>query len=310
MIDAIVSHHLNPFRSGAARFNQVLAERLGVPCVGVLDPRVDGFARPLLSLKVAELGADEVAVVTRILDAERPFGLYLHDYTDTDLERAIVARADPMYCGNDEIRARIEALAPAARTLWAPGLISDTRRFAPVDITVFSFGMAHKIQVAMFARLRELLEATGRSYALYMSNANHETTRLEDSESVFAEMRAIFGDALYFTGNLADVSVYNQLLDSTFYAAFFPRGVRANNTSVASALEHGAAVITNLDEHSPPYLRHLDNVIDVNRCEALPLDEKELARIRERARETARGQSWEALTRAIEADFAARAPVP
>jgi hypothetical protein len=265
MVDAIVSHHLNPFRSGAARFNRVLAERLGVPCVGMLDGRVDGFSRPLLSLKVRELGEAELAVIVRMIESDRAFGLYLHDYADTDLEREMAARAEPLYCGNDEIRARVEGLAPRARTLWAPGLISDTRRFVPVEISVFSFGMAHKIQVGMFRRLRELLEATERTYALYMSNANHETTTIEDSESVFAEMRAIFGDALYFTGNLADVAVYNQLLDSTFYAAFFPKGVRANNTSVASALEHGAAVITNLDQYSPPYLRHLENVIDINR---------------------------------------------
>ena len=34
MIDSVVTHHLNPFRSGVARFNALLAERLEVPLLG------------------------------------------------------------------------------------------------------------------------------------------------------------------------------------------------------------------------------------------------------------------------------------
>ena len=83
-------------------------------------------------------------------------------------------------------------------------------------------------------------------------------------------MREIFPRRLYFMGHLSDVAVYNQLLDTTFFAAFFRDGARANNTSLASAMEHGAVVITNLDEHSPPELRHMDNVIDIERCDELP----------------------------------------
>ena len=63
--------------------------------------------------------------------------------------------------------------------------------------------------------------------------------------------------SLYFLGNLSDVAVYNQLRESTFFAAFFDRGVRANNTSVAAAMETGAVVITNLDELSPPEYVHM-----------------------------------------------------
>ena len=55
-------------------------------------------------------------------------------------------------------------------------------------------------------------------------------------------------------------------------AAFFPSGVRANNGTVAAAMEHGAVVITNLDEFSPPEFVHMHNVVDINRCEELPLE--------------------------------------
>jgi hypothetical protein len=112
-------------------------------------------------------------------------------------------------------------------------------------------------------------------------------------------MRDIFSGRLYFVGNLSDVAVFNYLLDATYFAAFFPGGVRANNTSVASAMEQGAVVITNLDEHSPPYLRHMDNVIDINQVEALPNDPLVLRKLSVRAMETARGRSWDDLVTAI-----------
>ena len=64
-------------------------------------------------------------------------------------------------------------------------------------------------------------------------------------------------------------------------------------------MEHGAVVITNLDEDSPTYLRHFDNVIDLNRCSELPTDADVLRRIGERARETAAEVSWDRLVERI-----------
>ena len=90
-------------------------------------------------------------------------------------------------------------------------------------MTVFSFGMAHKVRADMFRRLRGLLDALrGRSYEVYVSAANHETATLEDAEAVFAEMREVF-PGFYFLGNLSDVAVYNELRRATFFAAFFTR---------------------------------------------------------------------------------------
>jgi hypothetical protein len=299
VIDGVLSHHLNPFRSGTARFNMTLAERLGIPCVGILDPMAAAFEVPLLSFKVSELGDEEAAEIESLLDDGRTNRVFFHEYGDRELEQRMVREAEVVYCGNDEILSRVKGAASDARVLWAPGLIDDTRRFEPVEISVFSFGMAHKLRVDMFARLRRLLEASGRSYALYLSNANHETATAEDAELVFRELERIFPTGLYFTGNLSDVSVFNWLQHATYFAAFFPGGVRANNTSVASAMEHGAAVITNLDPHSPPDLVHLDNVVDLEQCDRIPTDPDLIAGLRGRARETARARSWEALTAAI-----------
>ncbi len=72
--------------------------------------------------------------------------------------------------------------------------------------------------------------------------------------------------------------------------------MRANNGSVAAAMEKGAVVITNLDEHSPPEFVHLDNLIDTSgRTTELPLDPERLEEISRRAQETARERGWKQL---------------
>lgn len=294
-IDAVVSHHMNPFASGVAKFNVLLARALGVPRLSLSDPAIGDCSDPLLSFKAAELSADDGQQIERLLDrlaCDVPLRLFLHDLSGSALEQRLLARANVAYCGNDEILARLGGSDLRLVRAWAPGLIDDLRLFNPAQISVFSFGMAHKIRTDMFARLRDLLEACGSSYAIRISSATHETSTAADSQAVFEEMQSLFPDGLYFLGNLSDVAVYNQLVETTFFAAFFRNGVRANNTSIASAMEHGAVVITNLDEYSPPSLVHMENVIDIERCDELPRDILTRRRLSVRAMETARHWSW------------------
>lgn len=292
-IDAVVTHHRDSFRSGVGRFNELLAERLGVPLLGIRRILTAGCRRPLLSFKVGELSDGELAALAALVDA-KPFAweLFLHVYDGTELETALAAGAARVHCGNHEIFARVAELNPASHVLWSPGLILDERPFAPTDVSVFSFGMAHKIRTDLFRRLRALLDASGRSYAVYVSAANHETTRMKDAHLIFDEMHEIFPETLFFLGNLSDVAVFNYLRSCTFFASFFLGGVRANNGSVAAAMERGAVVITNLDEFSPPELVHLENVIDIGRCDELPVDAATLAAIGRRAAETAAARGW------------------
>jgi hypothetical protein len=295
VIEAVVTHHRSGFRSGVARFNELLAARLGVPLYGLADGG-PGWGRSLLSFKVSELGDDATALAARLdgWDGE----LFLHELSGLDLERELVARARRVHCGNLEIYTGVRALTDHAEPLWAPGLIADRREYQLPEVTVFSFGMAHKVRTDMFRRLRGLLDELGRPYEVYVSAANHETATLEDAEEVFADMHEIF-PGFYFLGNLSDVAVYNELRRATFFAAFFDQGVRANNTSVAAAMETGAVVITNLDEHSPPEYVHLENVIDIDRCDELPTDPAVLGGLRARAVETAAARGWDALVERI-----------
>jgi hypothetical protein len=301
-IDAVVGDHMNPYASGAARFNQILAEQLGVPFISVVDPLLESSRYPLLSFKEQELDDAEREALAAALDRHNAGGavrVYLHAYAGSALEERLVREAEIVYCGNSEIAADVGELNPSVHTLWAPGLILDNRSFTPAVHSIFSFGMAHKVRADMFARLRDLLEGAGESYSIYMSNANHATATLREAQIVFDEMRTVFPRNLYFMGTLSDVAISNYLRTTTYFAAFFRNGARANNTSVLSAMEHGSVVITNLDEFSPDYLVHMDNVIDISSCERLPSDPLEHKRLGVRAIETARALSWDRLVAAI-----------
>jgi hypothetical protein len=90
-------------------------------------------------------------------------------------------------------------------------------------------------------------------------------------------------------------------MDCNYLAAFFDKGLRANNTTVNAAMECGCAVITNLDEHSPVGLTHMKNVIDINLCDRLP-DLEHAQRIGSAAREIAHGQyGWDRLVSQLRA---------
>jgi hypothetical protein len=294
-VEAVVTHHRDGFRSGVARFNELLAARLGVPLYGVEDDAQPGWGRSLFSFKVSEMGDwERDALAERMSRVDWRGEVYLHEWAGLNLELEIVARARRVHCGNLEIHERLRGLDAEVDDVWTPGLLVDRRDYEQAELSVFSFGMAHKIQTEAFSRLRELLDASGRSYAVYVSAANHETSSLEDAEAVFREMHEVF-PSLYFLGNLSDVAVHNQLRSATFFAAFFPKGVRANNTTVAAAMETGAVVITNLDEHSPAEYVHLENVIDIDRCDELPTDPAVLEGLRGRAVETARSRGWDEL---------------
>lgn len=230
------------------------------------------------------------------------FEIFFHAFDATELERRLLAAAVRVHCGNSELAAQLRNLRPNVNELWCPGTILNAQRFEQTELSVFTFGMAHKIRVPLYRRLRKLLDGTGLSYSVYVSTALHENTSFDGSFVVtFEELQAIFETRVYFLGYLSDTAVYNHLLNASLLAAFFERGLRANNTTVNAAMECGCAVLTNLDEHSPEGFVHDQNVLDISRCERLP-DSAKLLQIGQEARRTAHAQyGWERLVEQLRA---------
>jgi len=272
LIDCIAGYHLNPWTCGIAKFNAILARRLELPVVRIGSEELTSYRRPLLSLKTSEFSAEDALALDTWIDRHTgEFELFLHAFDSTALEKRMLTAAARVMCGNRELFEQLRPTRPDIVEAFCPGTLLNPQRFDDTELRVFTFGMAHKIRVPLYRRLRDLLEATGKSYSVFVSTALHENTSFDDSFVVrFEELQSIFNGPIYFMGYLSDTAVFNQLVDCDFLAAFFEKGLRANNTTVNAAMEVGCAVITNLDEHSPKGLVHLKNVIDINRVERLP----------------------------------------
>ena len=297
-VDGILSYHLSPMTCGVAKFNFVLARHLDIPLLGLFDPRAAALRHPLLSLKLSEFQPADPPRLERVLAALPPRGyrVFFHDFSDGDVERRMALDAELVYCGNAELRARLATLRPDAVELWCPGTLLEPEPLTPTEISVFSFGMAHKVRLDHYLHLDRLLARTGLSSSLLLSTALHDNSTFDGAFSgLLDDLRGVFGSRLYFLGFLSDRAIHHHLTSTTYFAAFFERGVRANNTSVHAAMQCGAVVITNLDEHSPPELTHLGTVVDIRQATELPTDERQLAGIRERAGVAARAYGWDPL---------------
>jgi hypothetical protein len=297
MIDCIAGYHLNPWTCGIAKFNTILARELGVPVVGLGSPELAARARPLLSIKMSEFTTEASGELAAWVEAHAGrFEVFFHAFDGTAIETRLLATAARVYVGNRELSSMLAPQRPDVVELFCPGTLLNPQRFEPTDLKVFTFGMAHKIRVPLYRRLRDLLEATGKTYSVYVSTALHENTNFDGSFVVrFEELQSIFNGQVYFMGYLSDTAVYNHLQDADFLAAFFEKGLRANNTTVNAAMECGCTVITNIDAHSPAGLVHMRNVIDINVCDRLPGPD-EAGRIGHAAREIAHAEyGWERL---------------
>lgn len=298
--DCIVGYHMNPLTCGVAKFNAILGERLGVPVIHVFDPALAAARTPLLSIKGSEFSPEDLARLRAVvggLAADCAPWFFLHGFDALPAEVEMLARAEGVFCGSAKIHADVSPLVARTRALWSPSTLRPTT--APTgeaEVRLFSFGMAHKLRTAHYLRLRDLLEASGRSYSISLSAALHEGTSFEEGFSAaFDELSALFGERVRFQGFLSDDAVVDQLRGSSFFVAFFETGVRDNNSSVIAAMEQGCVVITNLDGDSPSFLRHGETVLDIAALRDLPIDAAALSALSARAREAVRGLTWDYL---------------
>ena len=298
LISTVIGVHTNPFTCGIARFNARLAEQFRIPVRSW-----DSFAQSpssdaLLSIKVSEFDSSSMRELERFVGSGLPFDLFLHAFDSTPIEHLLVRAARSVFVGNAEMARVIGSQRPDVVACFAPGMEPTVVR-SEAEIRLLTFGMAHKISSAGYRKLADLLRRDGRSSILEISSALHEGTKF-DSEffAVADEIRSAFDGSVRFLGFLADEEVSERLRRATAMVAFFPRGVRENNTSVMGALVHCCPVITNLDADSPKWLQHEVTCLDISRLSSIPQTE-ELAAIGRAGRESISGHTYESLARLI-----------
>jgi hypothetical protein len=298
-MDCILGYHLNPLACGIAKFNVALGRQLGIPVLSLFDPSAAAARRPLLSIKLSEFTYNhgkDLELFLSMRPATQSLRVFLHAFDDTELEKRLIGEADIVYVGNSELAQRIRPYRHDVVEAWCPGILIDAEPFVATEFSVFAFGMAHKVRGEYYRKLDNLLRNTGKSYSLFLSTALHEGTSVETAfDAAVQNIRESFSGPVYFLGFLSDAAVLHYLKTTTYFAAFFSTGVRANNTSVHTAMSAGSVVITNLDESSPSGYRHMDTLIDAVVCTELPTDRERLKGIGNRAALEAKKFDFDAL---------------
>jgi len=291
MIDAVLSYHTNPYTCGVAKFNAQLAEKLGVP---FLQLAATHRRHPLLSVKFAELLDNGASGIHTPWPA---FDLFAHDVPPRGVEAfdRIVRRAQTVYAADPVIAADLRALyGRSVEDAHCPGLSEGNPSRGTID--VLTFGMSHKRQWSSFLRLKHLLDGCGYAYTLSVSTGVHEgnpwDVAMDDS---VRRLREIYGSHLRVLGFLADDALARILAQVTHVALFYDPAVRANNTTIWTALQSGVPTITNLDAHSPKELQHHTSVYDLAQLIEFPTEAARHRVVRMGGKHAAHAYSWDAL---------------
>lgn len=237
-VDSVLSWHVNPATCGVAKWSQALAARLGVPFGSLTN--AGRYHHPLLSLKGSELTAD------RILHLSESYDLFLHD---VEVHWRVIVKATRVYAANPVIARSVRAVRPDVIEAWCPSTIQGNPSRGTIN--VLTFGMAGRLQLQHFRKLKQRLDAQPLDYTVSLSTAVHEGSPWDAVVLAGDELRAVFGDRLRCLGFLADDAIAKELKNCSVVALFFDPALRANNTTFWAAVDALKMVITNLDADSP-----------------------------------------------------------
>lgn len=243
MNDAVLSYHTSPLTCGVAKFNGLLAQKLGVPLRSWNHP--GDSVCPLVSVKPSEVE------MWPLWDKRWPaYDLFLHGLPTIPQAWVCVEQARTVYAANGVIAEALKPRRPDVVTAWCPSTIVGTPSRGAIN--VLTFGMASKILSGHHLKLKTLLDAHGEDYTVSVSCAMHEGDPWAET---WAETQAIlggiYGHRLRVLGFLADDALAKELRDCTAVALFYDPALRENNTTFHAAVDAGKHVFTTLDGQSP-----------------------------------------------------------
>jgi hypothetical protein len=254
----------------------------------------------LLSIKLGDNDQDELSQMDKVLSylvsKKIVYDIFFHTFDNFPIEQAMVKSCRRAFCANSEIYSVVKGLAGEAILSWSPATLNITKVIFESKLNLFSFGMAYKLQVRYYKQLYELLQKSKVDYSIWVSTAFHEKANFGDFNSISKQLVEIFGEKIQFLGFLSDEAVNYFLGKSHLFIAFFPKGIRANNSSVMAAMSEERAILTNCDEFSPHWMTHGINLLDIHQLKTGDFDFDALRKIGIRARKDIEiYASWEKL---------------
>ena len=271
---SVLTYHTNTFGCGVAKFNNILAKKINCDVKQIFS-KINLKDKFLLSLKISEFDNKDIYKLNRLINELRNFDIFFHDFSNLLVERKIIQKSSKIICGNKEIAEKILKLNKKYKakieSLWSPSTIKVQQKIKK-KINLLSFGMSHKVQITKFKKLKLLLDKRYKNnYCLKISLALHEYKSFDDEYiKPYNLIKKIFGKNLLFLGFASDEYLSQELRQCDYFVAFFEKGLRDNNSSVAAAVEHNCKIITNLDKNSPKFYFDNLNVINIDKVKKFP----------------------------------------
>jgi len=195
-----------------------------------------------------------------------PYDLFLHG-VPRPCDEALVKHATRIFVGSAAIHAAVVGLRPDVVSVGLPSLLERRRPSDP--LTLFSFGMAHKVNRVWFEKVRDLLGS--RPYTVDLSVGVHEGQPWSEAiQQSTALLEDIFGDRARLLGSLTDHAIRRQLRTADWVLLFYPEGLRDNNTTFWAAVHERARILTNLDTLSPDVP---EGIVDITTLDDWPDDD-------------------------------------
>ena len=276
--DVVLGYHLNIMTCGVARVNDKISKIGKIPHEYIFSPNNKNYKYPLISIKLSEFSKKDQNSLKNLI-YKISYAVFFHGFENKSLE-ILIAKAVKVFAGNDEIKEKLKKLNIKSELSWCPSANDNSVVFKERKLKIFSFGMAHKIKTNYYKKLRKILENSNKDYCLYLSTALHEGTSFDENfHDVYLELKKIFKNKIYHLGYLSDHAVYNFLIKSDYFVAFFSKGVRSNNTSIYATFDAGVPLITNHDKFSPRFLVHDETFLDIDKIKNLKFSNKKLLNI-------------------------------
>jgi hypothetical protein len=306
---SIVSTHSSPIFSGVAKFGIILADRLKCDFLSFSD----FFANPskftgriLLSIKVLDLESAEIDHLRLFLSGsinheDFSFDVFLHSFSQSDIECELLDRARSIFCGNAAIYADTFHWREKTQHLWCPSLLDRIERGTPSFdeskiVRILNFGMAHKLIYTRAAATFATLTRIGIEFEIFISSSFHEKAAFGDFKAVSSRIKSEFPTRVTFLGYLTDEGIWEISNHMDVMLCFFDPAARDNNTTLYSAIELGLPLISSTDQLSPDWLVDDETFLELSKLTREKFCKANLLRIAKNAYvQVSEKRSWELL---------------
>jgi len=288
MFSYVISTNTKPHLSGVAKFGEIIAEKLGVPCIGfteigILEKNTNVCLSVSFFMADIALETEVWRFLSLVEENNITFSIFFHTFDGLPIELALIKRAINIYAANEEIYQRLHITDKPKKSLWSPALLGNGLRKNDFALNIFTFGMAFKIQTEYHKLLAKKLKKFKIDYIIRFSTAFHEKANFGKYDELAHQLEEIYKDKVQFYGFLSDEAVSYFINISNLYVNFFPNGVRSNNTTIFAVMKKGCPVVTNLDKYSPGWMKIGRNILDVQKLSKDIISKDYLSRIGKQA---------------------------